>query len=407
MIAGAGCVLVPYHDTEADPVLHYRVGLVFVCGVSIVAAFVDPMFEEFVRSERAAEERVSEESVGERPVSEESVSWEEEAWAAAMEEMAMAEIGPWDREGWERPVSDPAEEERAAWELEAALEVLDDMGEESGEESVEESGVERPVERPVSSELPGEEVSLSSSLSEEAGEAAASFTSFVSGGRRLREGVSAGEFDAYGDRVDADGREARGLVRSAGASGGDGRRYWWAVVVWERAVSVEAWSEAFVSSKELQGLAILHDKDSADPHVHAVVRRPRRLKASAAFVRSAVARMWGVSEEEVSVSPIDDTRSAVAYLTHESAAGSAKHRYCREEVVEAGVALSDWLAEGSVEWVSVVSDMQDVLDDVFARRGRVSFRGFVSWCHVERPEWWRLLVTRRSARLYIKDYINS
>lgn len=384
----------PYHDTEADPVLHYRVGLVFVCGVSIVA--FDPMFEEFVRSERAAEERVSE-----RPV-EESVSWEEEAWAAAMEEMAMAEIGPWDREGWERPVEDPAAEERAEWELETALEALDEDG---MEESVEE-GVEAAGERGVGA-LPGEEVSLSSSLSEEAGEAAASFTSFVSGGRRLREGVSAGEFDAYGDRVDADGREARGLVRSVGASGGDGRRYWWAVVVWERAVSVEEWSEAFVSSKELQGLAILHDKDTADPHVHAVVRRPRRLKASAAFVRSAVARMWGVSEEEVSVSAIDDTRSAVAYLLHESAAGSAKHRYCREEVVESGVALSDWLAEGSVEWVSVVSDMQDVLDDVFARRGRVSFRGFVSWCHVERPEWWRLLVTRRSARLYIKDYINS
>jgi hypothetical protein len=298
-------------------------------------------------------------------------------------------------------VSDPAEEERAAWELEAALEVLDDMG----EESVEESGVEGVVERPVSSELPGEEVVLSS-LSEELSEAAGSFTSFVSGGRRLREGVSTGEFDDFGDRVDVDGREARGLVRSEGASG-DGRRYWWAVSVWERAVSVEAWSEAFVSSKELEGLAILHDKDRADPHVHAVVRRPRRLKASASFVRSAVARMWGVSEEEVSVSPIDDTRSAVAYLTHESAAGSAKHRYCREEVGESGVALSDWLGEGSVEWVSVVSDMQDVLDDVFARRGRLSFRGFVSWCHVERPDWWRLLVTRRSARLYIKDYINS
>jgi len=370
-----------------------------------VAAFVDPMFEEFVRSERAAEGRVSEERAGERPVSEESVSWEEEAWAEAMEEMAMAEIGPWDREGWERPVSDPAEEERASWELETALAALDEMGEESGEESVEESGVERPVERPVSSELPGEEVSLSSSLSEEAGEAAASFTSFVSGGRRLREGVSVGEFDDYGDRVDIDGREARGLVRAEGA--GDGRRYWWAVVVWERAVSVEAWSEAFVSSKELEGLAILHDRDRVDPHVHAVVRRPRRLKASAAFVRAAVARMWGVSEEAVSVSPIDDTRSAVAYLTHESAAGSGKHRYPREAVVEAGVELSSWLAEGSVEWVSVVSDMQDVLDDVFARRGRVSFRGFVSWCHVERPDWWRLLVTRRSARLYIKDYINS
>lgn len=367
-----------------------------------MAAFVDPMFDEFVRSERAAEERA-----GERPVSEESVSWEEAAWAEAMEEMAMAEIGPWDREGWgERPVSDPAEEERAAWELETALEVLDDIGEGSGEESVEESGVERPVERPVSSELPGEEVVLSS-LSEELSEAAGSFTSFVSGGRRLREGVSAGEFDDYGDRVDIDGREARGLVRSEGASGGDGRRYWWFVSVWLSEIGVEEWSSEFVSSSELEGLAILHDKDRADPHVHAVVRRPRRLKSSAAFVRKSVARMWGVPAELVSVSPIDDTRSAVAYLTHESAAGSAKHRYQREEVVESGVALSDWLAEESVEWVSVVSDMQDVLDDVFARRGRLSFRGFVSWCHVERPDWWRLLVTRRSARLYIKDYINS
>lgn len=367
-----------------------------------MAAFVDPMFEEFVRSERAAEGRVSEESVVERPVSEESVSWEEAAWAEAMEEMAMAEIGPWDREGWERPVSDPAAEERAEWELETALEALDEDG---MEESVEE-GVEAAGERGVGA-LPGEEVSLSSSLSEELSEAAGSFTSFVSGGRRLREGVSAGEFDDFGDRVDSDGREARGLVRSVGASGGDGRRYWWAVAVWLAEMSVEEWSSAFVSSKELQGLAILHDRDRVDPHVHAVVRRPRRLKASASFVRSAVARMWGVSEECVSVSPIDDTRSAVAYLTHESAAGGSKHHYRREEVVESGVELSDWLAEESVEWVSVVSDMQDVLDDVFARRGRVSFRGFVSWCHVERPDWWRLLVTRRSARLYIKDYINS
>lgn len=358
------------------------------------------MFEEFVRSERAAEERVSSSLPVERPVSEESVSWEEEAWAEAMEEMAMAEIGPWDREGWgERPVSDPAEEERAAWELETALEALDDMG-----ESGEESGVERPVERPVSSELPGERV-VSASLSEALSEASSSFESFVSGGRKLREGVSAGEFDDYGDRVDIDGREARGLVRVEGASG-DGRRYWWFVSVWLSEIGVEEWSSEFVSSSELEGLAILHDRDRVDPHVHAVVRRPRRLKASASFVRSAVARMWGVPAESVSVSPVDDTRSAVAYLTHESAAGP-KHKYPREEVVESGVALSDWLAEGSTDWVDVVSDMQSVLDDVLARRERLSFRGFLSWCHVERPDWWRVLVIKRSARLYIKDYINS
>lgn len=363
------------------------------------------MFEEFVRSERAAEEHVSSSLPGERPVSEESVSWEDAAWAEAMEEMAMAEIGPWDREGWgERPVSDPAEEERAAWELETALEALDDMGE-SGEESVEESGAEGVVERPVSSSLPGEAV-VSSSLSEALSEAASSFESFVSGGRRLREGVSAGEFDDFGDRVDVDGREARGLVRSEGASGGDGRRYWWFVSVWLSEIGVEEWSSEFVSSSELEGLAILHDRDRVDPHVHAVVRRPRRLKSSAAFVRKAVARMWGVPAEAVSVSPVDDTRSAVAYLTHESAAGP-KHRYPRESVVEAGVSLSDWLAEGSTDWVDVVSDMQAVLDDVLARRERLSFRGFLSWCHVERPDWWRVLVIKRSARLYVKDYINS
>lgn len=351
----------------------------------------DPMFEEFLAAE---EERLSEERGS-------------EAFEEAMDAWSLAEIGPWDREGWgERPVSDPAAEDREEWEVEAALAALDYAEEEeSGEESVEESGVEGAVERPVASSLPGEAV-VSASLSEALSEAAGSFESFVSGGRRLREGVSAGEFDDFGDRVDVDGREARGLVRSEGASGGDGRRYWWFVSVWEERMSVESWSEAFVSSSELEGLAIRHGEDRVDPHVHAVVRRPRRLKASAAFVRRAVARMWGVPAEAVSVSAVDDTRSAVAYLTHESAAGP-KHRYAREEVVESGVALSDWLAEGSTDWVDVVSEMQSVLDDVLARRERLSFRGFLSWCHVERPDWWRVLVVKRSARLYIRDYINS
>lgn len=359
----------------------------------------DPMFSEFVAEERERE-------AAEAELSASSGDLSEGEFAEAMEALAMAEIGPWDREGWslpvERPVVSPWEEEAA---LEEALSSLGEDWEEGVVESVVEGvveGVERPVERPV---LPGEAV-VSPVLSSSLEESSSSLESFLSGGRRLREGVSCGEFDDFGDRVDVDGREARGLVRVEGASGGDGRRYWFFVSVWLREVGVADWAAAFVSSKELEGLGILHDSDRVDDHLHAVVRRPRRLKGSVKSIRKMVARMWGCPVEAVSVSSVDDTRSAVAYLTHESAAG-LKHRYAREDVVEAGVALADWLPEGSTDWVDVVSDMQSVLDDVFSRRERMSFRGFLSWCHIERPEWWRVLVVKRSARLYIKDFINS
>lgn len=330
---------------------------------------VDPMFEEFLAAERG--------SAGEVP----------DPMGDALEALSDRPVGPWDADpGWSPWAAEEEEAERLA-ELEAWSEDMSDAGGEGG-----------PGEVPVSSEF----------MSEEARERARAFRRWEEDGPRLSSGSSVAVYDDFGDRMDEDGREARGLVRVPGARS-DGRSYWWAVVVWAEFVSVESWSDAFEAA-EVEGLAILHDRDAVAPHLHAVVRRRGgRLKGSERQIRRSVAAWLGCPADAVSLSPVDDTRAAVAYLTHESAPGGAgKHRYGRAEVVEAGgVHLSDWAAERGSDWVAVVSDMQTCIDDMLSRGRKVSLQGFISWCHVEVPDWWRVLVVKRSARLFLKDYLNS
>lgn len=370
----------------------------------------DPMFAEFVAAER---ERESAESVV-CPVSEDWSESLDPDFAEAMSDYADRPVGPWDLDpGWS-PWS--AEEE-----LEEALSSLDDWQEERvsaevpvsagspvAEESVAEGGVvssssvDAVVDAFGLSSLPGEvPVLAEESVSEVMSEAASSLEVFVAGGRKLREGVSAGVYDAFGDRVDDDGKEARGLLL---VPHDDGRAYWWAVSVFLSEVGVSDWRAAFEECRELEGFGIEHDADRVDPHVHLLGRRPR-LKSREGQILKVLARLFDCRQECLSVSAVDDMRSACAYLVHESAPG--KHRYRREEVVERGVELSRWLPEGSTDWVEVVSDMQYVMDSVLARRGRLTFRGFVSWCHAERPDWWRVIVQKASARRYIKDYLKA
>lgn len=375
----------------------------------------DPMFAEFVAAERES---------AECPVSEDWSESVDPDFSEAMSDYADRPVGPWDLDpGW----SPWAAEE----EVEAALSSLDDWGEvpvsaggscrqerpvssESGvEESVAEGGVVSLVsaEEAVSafglSSLPGEGVVSAESAESaevpvaELSEAASSLSSFVEGGRKLREGLSAGSRDEFGDRVDDDGREARGLLR---VPHDDGRAYWWFLSVWVREVGVADWRGALEDCRQVEGFGIEHDADQVDRHLHLLVRRPR-LKSSERQIRRVLSSLLDCRQESLSVSCVDDMCSAVSYLTHESAPG--KHRYRREEVVESGVELSRWLPAGSTDWVDVVSDMQVVMDSVLARRGRLTFRGFVSWCHAERPDWWRVLVRKASARRYIKDYLKA
>lgn len=367
----------------------------------------DPMLAEYIAEQESAKSALSE-------------SWSESSdpdFSAAMDAYADRPVGPWDMDpGWSPWASEEAEAE--------ALSVLDDWAEamseeaprgrsgghigaggafgdmDSGAEFVEDSGAEVG---------PGEVVVVSSEvMSESARERAAAFRRWEEDGPRLSVGSSSAVYDDFGDRVDDDGREARGLVRVPGSKG-DGRAYWWAFSCWVSAMSVESWSEA-MSSAEVEGLAILHDRDAVAPHVHGVVRRAGgRLKGSERQIRRAVASWLGCRAEVLSVAPVDDTRAAVAYLTHESVPGGAgKHRYDRAEVVESGgVHLSDWSAERGSDWVAVVSDMQTCIDAMLARGRRVSLQGFISWCHIEAPDWWRLLVVKRAARLYLKDYLKA
>lgn len=363
----------------------------------------DPMFREFV----AEEERREEELAG-CPVEE----WQSELSEALVSAEVGVSAGVPVREEWADPDWSPwaAEEE-----MEAALSTLDDWQEERvsagspvAEESVAEGGVvssssvDAVVDAFGLSSLPGEvPVVAEESVSELMSEAASSLEVFVAGGRKLREGVSAGEYDAFGDRVDDDGKEARGLLL---VPHDDGRAYWWAVSVFLSEVGVSDWRAALEECRELEGFGIEHDADKVDRHLHLLGRRPR-LKSREGQIRKVLARLFDCRQECLSVSAVDDMRSACAYLIHESAPG--KHRYRRSEVVERGVELSRWLPEGSTDWVEVVSDMQYVMDSVLARRGRLTFRGFVSWCHAERPDWWRVIVQKASARRYVKDYLNS
>lgn len=377
----------------------------------------DPMFAEFVAAERERE------SAG-CPVEE----WESELAEALVSAEVGVSAGVPVREDWSDPGWSPwsAEEE-----LSEALSSLDDWQEEQvsaggscrqevpvSSESVSESGVAEggvvslvSAEEAVSafglSSLPGESVVAGVVSAEvpvaELSEAASSLSSFVDGGRKLREGVSAGSRDEFGDRVDDDGKEARGLLR---VPRDDGRVYWWFSSVWVREIGVADWRVALEESALLEGFGIEHYADQVDPHVHLLVRRRGgRLKSSERQIRRVLSSLLDCRQESLSVSCVDDMSSAVSYLTHESAPG--KHRYPREEVVESGVELSRWLPEGCTDWVDVVSDMQVVMDSVLARRGRLSFRGFVSWCHAERPDWWRVLVRKASARRYIKDYLKA
>lgn len=357
----------------------------------------DPMFAEFVAEEERREEALA------GPVEE----WQAELAEALVSAEVGVSAGVPVREEWADPDWSPwaAEEE-----MEAALSSLDDGWQErpvSAERPVAEGGVVSLVsaEEAVSvfglSSLPGEGVVSAEVPVAELSEAASSLSSFVEGGRKLREGVSAGEYDAFGDRVDDDGREARGLLL---VPHDDGRAYWWSVSVWVRDIGVADWRGALEDCRELEGFGIEHDADQVDRHLHLLGRRPR-LKSREGQIRQVLARVFDCRQECLSVSAVDDMRSACAYLIHESAPG--KHRYRREEVVERGVELSRWLPEGSTDWVDVVSDMQVVMDSVLARRGRLTFRGFVSWCHAERPEWWRVIVQKASARRYIKDYLKA
>lgn len=382
-----------------------------------LSEIADPMFREFVAEERREEE------VAGCPVEE----WQSELSEALVSAEVGVSAGVPVREDWADPDWSPwaAEEE-----VEAALSTLDDWQEgtvsaggscrqerpvssEGVSESVAEGGVVSLVsaEEAVSafglSSLPGEGVVSAESARgtvvpvAELSEAASSLEVFVEGGRKLREGLSAGSRDAFGDRVDDDGREARGLLR---VPHDDGRAYWWFVSLWVREVGVADWRGALEECRQVEGFGIEHDADQVDRHLHLLVRRPR-LKSSEKQIRRVLSSLLSCRQESLSVSCVDDMCSAVSYLTHESAPG--KHRYRREEVVEKGVELSRWLPEGSTDWVDVVSDMQVVMDSVLARRGRLSFRGFVSWCHAERPDWWRVLVRKASARRYVKDYLKA
>lgn len=388
-----------------------------------VAGPVDPMFSEFL-SEQEREQGQEWESV--------DPGWSGSVVPAGLEARDPG-WSPWSSEGvaesgvagdWSDPDWSPwaAEEEE-----EEALSSLEDWGEVpvsaggscrqerpvSSESGVAEGGVVAMVsaEEAVSefglSSLPGESVVAGVVSAEvpvaELSEAASSLSSFVDGGRKLREGVSAGSRDEFGDRVDDDGKEARGLLR---VPRDDGRVYWWFSSVWVREIGVADWRVALEESALLEGFGIEHYADQVDSHVHLLVRRRGgRLKSSERQIRRVLSSLLDCRQESLSVSCVDDMSSAVSYLTHESAPG--KHRYPREEVVESGVELSRWLPEGSTDWVDVVSDMQVVMDSVLARRGRLSFRGFVSWCHAERPDWWRVLVRKASARRYIKDYLKA
>lgn len=351
----------------------------------------DPMFSEFL-SEQEQEWESVDPGWSDRPAGLESRDPGWSPWAAEEAEAEALSVV----ESWAEDMS-----EEAPWGLSGGLGgpvgAVGDM--DSGAEFVEDSGAESgPGEVPVASEV----------MSEEARERASAFRRWEDGGPRLSAGALSAVYSDYGDRVDEDGREARGLVRVPG-SRGDGRAYWWAVVVWAKYLSVESWSEAFESA-EVEGLAILHDRDAVAPHLHAVVRRRGgRLKGSEKQIRQAVASWLGCPAKCLSVSPVIDTRAAVAYLTHESVPGGAgKHRYERSEVVESGgVHLSDWSAERGSDWVAVVSDMETCIDAMLSSGRRVSLQGFISWCHVEAPDWWRVLVMHRPARLFLKDYLKA
>lgn len=364
----------------------------------------DPMFAEFVSEQESAKSESE---------------WSESVdpdFSDAMDAYADRPVGPWDADpGWSPWASEEEEAERLSV-LESWSEAMSEEAPrglsgghlgaggavgymDSGAEVVAVSGAENG---------PGEVPVVSSVLSEEQAERAAAFRKWEEDGPRLSAGALSAVYSDYGDRVDEDGREARGLVRVPG-SRGDGRAYWWAVVVWAKYLSVESWSEAFESA-EVEGLAILHDRDAVAPHLHAVVRRRGgRLKGSEKQIRQAVARWLGCPAKCLSVSPVIDTRAAVAYLTHESVPGGAgKHRYERAEVVESGgVHLSDWSAERGSDWVAVVSDMETCIDAMLSSGRRVSLQGFISWCHVEAPDWWRVLVMHRPARLFLKDYLKA
>lgn len=369
----------------------------------------DPMLAEYIAEQEAAK------SMSEAEWSESS----DPDFSDAMDAYASMPVGPWDTDpGWSPWASEEEEAER--------LSALDDWAKSMSEESagglsgrsgglggavgavVDMEGRAEVVEAVGAENGPGEVAVVSSVLSAEQAERVAAFRKWEEDGPRLSAGAMSAVYGDFGDRIDEDGREARGLVRVPGSKG-DGRAYWWAIAVWAKAVSVESWSEAFESA-EVEGLAILHDRDAVAPHLHGVVRRRGgRLKGSEKQIRGMVARWLGCPAKAVSVAPVDDTRAAVAYLTHESVPGGAgKHRYERSEVVEAGgVHLSDWSAERGSDWVAVVSDMQTCIDDRLARGRRVSLQGFISWCHLEAPDWWRVLVMHRPARLFLKDYLRA
>lgn len=363
----------------------------------------DPMFAEFVAEQESAKSMSESE-------------WSESVdpdFSDAMDEYADRPVGPWDADpGWSPWAAEEAEAEALSvlesWSADNAPRgrsggrggAVGAVGDMEGRAVV--------VESVGAENGPGEVPVVSSVLSEDMSARAAAFRRWEEDGPRLSAGAMSAVYGDYGDRVDEDGREARGLVRVPGAKG-DGRAYWWAVVVWAKHVSVESWSESFESA-EVEGLAILHDRDAVAPHLHAVVRRRGgRLKGSEKQIRRAVASWLGCPAKSLSLSPVDDTRAAVAYLTHESVPGGAgKHRYERSEVVESGgVHLSDWSAERGSDWVAVVSDMQTCIDSMLSSGRRVSLQGFISWCHVEVPEWWRVLVVHRPARLFLKDYLKA
>lgn len=367
----------------------------------------DPMLAEYIAEQESA-----------KSMSEEWSESVDPDFSDAMDAYASMPVGPWDTDpGWSPWASEEEESERLSdldeWAksmsdesagglsgrsggLGGAVGALDDM--EGRAPVVAVSGAENG---------PGEVVVVPA-MSEAAAERAASFRRWSEGSERLSSESSSAVYDDYGDRVDEDGREARGLVRVPGSQG-DGRAYWWFFSVWAKYLSVESWSESFEAAG-VEGLAILHNQDRVDEHLHGVVRRSGgRLKGSEKQIRRAVADWLGCPLSAVSLSPVLDTRAAVAYLTHESVPGGAgKHRYDRSEIVEAGgVRLEDWSAERGSDWVAVVDDMQTCIDSMLASGQRVTLQGFISWCHVEAPDWWRVLVVKRSARLFLKDYLRA
>ena len=230
---------------------------------------------------------------------------------------------------------------------------------------------------------------------------AESFGAWVSPGRKL-SGVTRSALDDFGDRVDDDGLQARGLRR---VPSGDGRGYWWSGAVWLSSLGVEDWVESFRNSGSLEGFAVVHDRDEVDDHLHFLVRRRGgRRKASERQIQKLVDEVFGTRVPVVS--SVDDMRSAAAYLVHLNASG--KFHYDVRSVVSSGsVSFSDWVSECQADWLEELWLMQSVIEEQLARGRKVTLQGFLSWVHAERRDWWSLLVQRSSARAYLKDFING